>query len=321
MSGTALLEVRDVSVTFATRERVVEAARNCSLELHAGEVLALVGESGSGKSTLARVIAGIVTPTRGGVYFRSHDLHRSSRSAGRTLRQRIQMVFQDPDSSLNPWHTIGSILTEPLIVRSYGGRTAMQGRVEELLGLVQLDTSILGKRAHELSGGQKQRVAIARALAMEPEVLIADEPLSSLDVATAASIGLLLRDLKERLGIAMLFISHDLASVRRFATRVAVMFAGEIVEAGPCSILDVPAHPYTRLLLASTLTATKRKLDLQLVDDIDALAALPHTAGACHYRSRCIQRIEVCCHEPQLAPVANLAGHLARCHLCHSSPD
>jgi len=321
MTGTAVLEVRDVSVTFATNERVVQAARNCSFELQAGEVLALVGESGSGKSTLARVIAGIVTPTRGNVYFRSHDLQRTSGSAGRALRQRIQMVFQDPDSSLNPWHTIRSILTEPLIVRSYGDRTTMQRRVEELLGLVQLDASVLGKRANELSGGQKQRVAIARALAMEPEVLIADEPLSSLDVATAASIALLLRDLKERLGIAMLFISHDLATVRRFATRVAVMFAGEIVETGPCSILDAPAHPYTRLLLASTLTATKRTLDLRLVDEIDALAAVPHIEGACHYRSRCIQRIEICSREAKLAPVASLSGHLARCHLCQSSPD
>jgi peptide/nickel transport system ATP-binding protein len=269
MRDPALLDVRHVSVTFANGGRVVHAARDCSLSLRAGEVLGLVGESGSGKSTLARVIAGIVPPTRGTVEFHSHDLARVPRAERRALRRRIQMVFQDPDASLNPMHRIRTILTEPLVVRGYGDRAAIELRVQELLALVQLDTELLDKRPRHLSGGQKQRVAIARALAMEPEVLIADEALASLDVSTGAAIAALFRDLRQRLGIAMLFISHDLTTVRRLATRVAVMYAGEIVEEGPCTMLDSPAHPYTRLLVAAILDPKRRGLDLKLVDDMD----------------------------------------------------
>jgi oligopeptide/dipeptide ABC transporter ATP-binding protein len=320
MTHSPLLEVRNVSVTFATRDRVVHAARDCSLQLAAGEVLALVGESGSGKSTLARVIAHIVAPTRGTVCFRSQDLSRLSRARARPLRQRIQMVFQDPDASLNPGHRIGAILAEPLVVRNYGARAAIQQRVTELMGLVHLDTSLLDKRPRELSGGQKQRVAIARALAMEPEVLLADEPLASLDVSTAAAIAQLFRDLKERLGISMLFISHDLAAVRRLATHVAVMFNGEIVESGPATILDAPAHPYTRLLVAATPTSWRGGLNLRLVEDIDSLPSLPHSAGACHYRTRCVQRADVCAREPLLEPVAMESAHLARCHMRAIAP-
>jgi peptide/nickel transport system ATP-binding protein len=261
-TGTPILEARNVSVTFSTSGRVVHAARDCSFQLHRGEVLAIVGESAAGKSTLARVVAGIVTPSRGNVVFHSQDMRRASGVEGRTLRRRIQMVFQDPDASLNPAHRVGDILAEPLIVRAYGDRASMRRRVEDLLALVQLDISLLDKRPHELSGGQKQRVAIARALAMEPEVLIADEPLSSLDASTAASITELFRDLQSRLGIALLFISHDLAAVRRLATRVAVMYRGEIVESGPCTILDEPAHAYTRLLVAAS-PASNRTLDLR----------------------------------------------------------
>jgi oligopeptide transport system ATP-binding protein len=312
MTEPALLEVRDVSVTFATEGRVVHAARNCSLSLRQGEVLALVGESGSGKSTLARVIAGIVTPSQGTVEFASQDLQRLPRREQRALRRRIQMVFQDPDASLNPMHKISAILAEPLIVRGYGDRAAIERRVHELLALVQLDPALLGKRPRHLSGGQKQRVAIARALAMEPDVLIADEALAALDVSTGAAIAALFRDLLQRLRIAMLFISHDLATVRRLATRVAVMYAGEIVEQGPCSVLDSAAHPYTRLLVAATPDPSRRTLDFELVEAIDSLPVLPEAAGVCQYRSRCVQRADVCTSAPPLAPVT--ADHFSRCH-------
>lgn len=316
MMQSALIEVRSVSVTFTAADRVVHAVRDCSLSLQPGEVLALVGESGSGKSTLARVIAGIVTPTRGTVEFRSHDLQRVARREQRALRRRIQMVFQDPDASLNPMHRVGAILAEPLIVRNYGDRATIERRVDELLALVQLDATLLEKRPRQLSSGQKQRVAIARSLAMEPEVLIADEALASLDVLTAAAIAALFRDLLQRLGIAMLFISHDLATVRQLATRVAVMFGGEIAEQGPCAaVLDSPSHPYTRLLVAATPHPARRSLDLQLVDDIDRLAVLPQMPGACHYRTHCVQRAAVCTRGPALAPIALEADHLARCHL------
>ena len=272
-SSEPVLEVRNLSVTFVTHGRVVQAVNRCSLQLHRGEVLALVGESAAGKSTLARVVAGIVAPSQGNVLLHSHDLQRVSGAQGRALRQRIQMVFQDPDASLNPSHRVGAILAEPLIVRAYGDRASIQRRVEELLGLVRLDASLLGKRPRELSGGQKQRVAIARALAMDPEVLIADEPLTSLDASTAESIAELFRDLQSRLGIAMLFISHDLAIVRRLATRVAVMFRGEIVESGPGTLLDEPTHAYTRLLVAAAPTSNHRPVDLRLADVADSLPA------------------------------------------------
>jgi oligopeptide/dipeptide ABC transporter ATP-binding protein len=314
MTQRALLEVEEVSVTFATRERTVHAVRNCSLALRSGEVLALVGESGSGKSTLARLVAGIVAPTRGTVWFRSRDLGRAPRAEQRELRRRIQMVFQDPDASLNPSHRVATILSEPLIVRRYGSSASIHQRVAELLQLVRLDASLLDRRPHQLSGGQKQRVAIARALAMDPEVLIADEPLSSLDVSTAASIAQLFQDLQRELGIAMLFISHDLAAVRRLATRVAVMYAGEIVETGPAAFIEEPVHPFTRLLVASMLDE-HGGLNRKLVEQIDAIPTLRHATGACSYRGRCVERAAVCATTPALEAVSGNAAHSARCHL------
>jgi len=317
VTANALLELQDVSVTFTTRERTVHAVRDCSLELHAGEVLALVGESGSGKSTLARLIAGIVAPSRGSVRFRSQELAPVARLDERSLRRRIQMVFQDPDASLNPAHRIATILSEPLIVRGQGSRAAIAQRVAELLERVRLDASLLDRRPHQLSGGQKQRVAIARALAMDPEVLIADEPLSALDVSTAASIAQLFQDLQRELSIAMLFISHDLAAVRRLATRVAVMHAGQIVETGPAALLDEPAHPFTRLLVASM--PTKRgALNMKLVEEIDAIPALKYAAGACAYRERCIERALVCATAPALEPLHAAPEHSVRCHVRRS---
>ena len=317
MNTSALLQLHDVSVTFASRERTVHAVRDCSLALRPGEVLALVGESGSGKSTLARVIAGIVAPSRGSVSFRSQDLARLPKPEQRAMRQRIQMVFQDPDASLNPAHRIETILVEPLIVRGYGSSASIRQRVEELLQQVRLDRSLLERRPHQLSGGQKQRVAIARALAMEPEVLIADEPLSSLDVSTAASIAQLFQDLQRELALAMLFISHDLAAVRRLATRVAVMYAGQIVETGDATLLEQPAHPFTRLLAAS-MPARHARLNMKLVEEIDRVPTLPPAEGACCYRVRCIERAAICTTTPALAPVSGNAAHAARCHLRHT---
>jgi oligopeptide transport system ATP-binding protein len=310
----ALLELQDVSVTFATRKRIVHAVRDCSLELQCGEVLALVGESGSGKSTLARLIAGIVAPSRGSLRFKSQEFERVPNDEQRAMRRRIQMVFQDPDASLNPSHRVATILAEPLIVRRYGSSDSIRRRVAELMQLVRLDAALVDRRSHQLSGGQKQRVAIARALAMDPEVLIADEPLSSLDVSTAASIAQLFQDLQRTLSMAMLFISHDLAAVRRLATRVAVMYAGQIVETGPTELLDRPAHPYTRLLVAS-LPTSQGRLNVKLVEEIDAVRTLQHAAGACCYRARCMERTEVCATTPTLEPMSGDAAHLASCHL------
>lgn len=315
MRSEPLLEVRGLSVTLRSGDRVVRAVHHCTLEVQGGEVLALVGESGSGKTTLARAIAGIVPVTGGELRFHSEDLAAVRPAIRRSLRRRIQMVFQDPDASLNPMHRIGSILAEPLRVIGFGSRAAIHDRIRELLAMVRLDASLLDRKPRQLSGGEKQRVAIARALAMEPELLIADEPLSSLDVSTQATIAALFRDLQRRLHIGMLFISHDLAAVRQLADRVAVMYAGEIVETGSCgTVLDTPAHPYTRLLLAAMPNLQRRVLDMRLVDAIDQLAVLPDQPQACHYRPKCICRAEICLASAELAAVRADRSHLARCH-------
>ena len=313
--------MRGLTVTLHSGGRVVRAVRHCTLDIGPGEVLALVGESGSGKTTLARAIAGIVPATGGELRFRSQDLAAAPPAIRRTLRRRIQMVFQDPDASLNPMHRIGSILAEPLRVIGYGNRAAIHERIRELLSLVTLDAALLDRKPRQLSGGEKQRVAIARALAMEPELLIADEPLSSLDVSTQATIAALFRDLQRRLQIGLLFISHDLAAVRQLADRVAVMYSGEIVETGTCgAVLDSPAHPYTRLLLAAMPDLRRRTLDLRLVDAIDRLAPLPDLLEACHYRPKCIRRAEICLENAELAPVRANRHHLARCHFREETP-
>jgi peptide/nickel transport system ATP-binding protein len=310
-----LLDVRGISVTLRSGERVVRAVHDCTLQLRAGEVLALVGESGSGKTTLARAVAGILPFDRGELLFRGQQLLAVAPAARRSLRRRIQMVFQDPDASLNPLHRIGAILAEPLTVIGFGDRSAIRDRVAELLGMVRLEAALIDKRPRELSGGEKQRIAIARALAMEPELLIADEPLSSLDVSTQVTIADLFRDLQRRLNIGLLFISHDLAAVRQLADRVAVMHAGEIVETGSCAaVLDTPAHPYTQLLLAAMPDLRRRVLDVRLVDAIDRLAPLPHQPQACLYRPHCIRRAEICVDSAELAQVAADREHVARCH-------
>ncbi|MCZ8130540.1 MAG: ATP-binding cassette domain-containing protein [Steroidobacteraceae bacterium] len=270
-----LLEVRGLSVTYRGDGREVRALRDCSLSVARGEVLALVGESGSGKSTCARAVAGLVAPDAGEIRFDGQDLHGTRGEAGRRLRRRVQMVFQDPDASLNPHHRVRAIVAEPLIVTDRAKGPALEARVRELLDLVHLDPALLERRPRELSGGQKQRVAIARALAAEPSLLIADESLSALDVSTQAVIAALFRELQQRLGLAMLFISHDLATVRRLAHRVAVLRDGALVDAGPASALDAPRHPYTRLLVAATPDPLRGGIDFERVAAAEAAARAP----------------------------------------------
>jgi peptide/nickel transport system ATP-binding protein len=268
-----LLRVRDLSVTFRDGRRRVDALADCNLELERGSILALVGESGSGKSTLARAVAGIVRPTTGTIELDGRDLSRLSGQEKRTQRRRIQMVFQDPDASLNPYHSVGFILREPLAVTGQRDRRRAVARSEELMALVGLDPALLTRRPRELSGGQKQRVAIARAIALEPDLLIADEALSALDVTTQAAISALLSELRERLGLAILFISHDLGMVAHLADTVAVMRAGRILEQGPCTaLLSAPAHPYTRLLLEATPDLDRGGLDLQRAETTETFA-------------------------------------------------
>lgn len=255
----ALLEVRDLRLALRDRggplrlgrARRVEILKGVSFDLDGGESLGIVGESGSGKTSLGRTILRLYEPSAGEIRFEGRDIARLSQAEIRPLRADIQMIFQDPMSSLNPRRRIGPILSQPL--RAYGrlsGRAEAETRIAQLLHLVGLPPSYAARYPHELSGGQRQRVGIARALALEPKLIIADEIVSGLDVSTQAQILALLRSLKERFGLALVFISHDLSVVRVLCDRVLVLLAGEVVEHGPCEeIFRRPRHAYTRQLL------------------------------------------------------------------------
>jgi ABC-type glutathione transport system ATPase component len=265
--SAALLTVDGLAIAYDGK-RVVE---DVGFSVSRGELLALVGESGSGKSSIARAIAGLVPPAAGQISLDGQDLGLARGRQGRGLRRRIQMIFQDPDASLNPWHSIDTALREPLIVCGLKDRAAQSARIAELADMVQLPMALLSRRPRELSGGQKSRVAIARALAMQPDLLIADEALAALDVSMQAAISTLLADLKARLGLAMLFISHDLGMVGHLADTVIVLRHGRIQEAGPCrTVLTTPAHPYTRALIAATPDLARGGLDLDALEMIEA---------------------------------------------------
>jgi len=251
-----ILRVRDLSMTFRTRTsgifakpRVVRAVQNATFDLHRGETVGIVGESGSGKSTLGRCLVRLLTPDEGVVEFGGQDISRIRGAKLRQHRRRIQMVFQDPYSSLNPRARIGTILTDGLI--AYGSdRASARRRAEELLTLVGLDPSAMARFPHEFSGGQRQRVGIARALALDPEVIVADEAVSALDVSIQAQVLDLLADLKDRLNLSMIFITHDLRVAAQVCDRILVMKTGEIVESGPSAqVLGAPQTAYTQSLL------------------------------------------------------------------------
>ena len=247
-----LLEVQDLKVHYAGTAAPVRAVDGVSLRVFRGETLALVGESGSGKSTLARAALGLEAPTSGSVLFGGAPVRPFPDRSRRALCRRVQMVFQDPDASLNPRRSIASTLDEPLELHHALSRTERERRVSELMREVGLDPALRGRYPHELSGGQKQRVCIARALAVEPELLVCDEAVSALDVSIQAQILNLLVELREQRGLAYLFITHDLRVVRQIADRVAVMQNGRLVEvASADELFTRPAHDYTRLLLSA----------------------------------------------------------------------
>ncbi|MGH9532250.1 MAG: ABC transporter ATP-binding protein [Terriglobales bacterium] len=259
----ALVEVRDLVKVFPLGESVfggaatrqARAVDGVSLDIEAGETLGLVGESGCGKSTLGRLILRLIEPTSGSVRFGGRDLLAASGGELRRLRRDMQIVFQDPFGSLNPRMTVEQIVSEPLVIHrepaaSNGG---VRVRVAELMRAVGLEGSALARYPHEFSGGQRQRIGIARALALRPRFIVADEPVSSLDVSVGAQIINLLARLQREFGLTYLFISHSMPVVRYLATRIAVMSSGKIVEVGPTEqITSAPAHPYTRSLLAAT---------------------------------------------------------------------
>jgi peptide/nickel transport system ATP-binding protein/oligopeptide transport system ATP-binding protein len=253
-----LLDVRNLVKDFGRkagllrRTRIVRAVDHVSFAIEEGETFGLVGESGSGKTTTGRCILRLVEPTSGEVHFRGENVLQFSRARLRRARRDMQIVFQDPYSSLNPRMRVGNIVEEPLIIHRVGSRRERRARVAELVELVGLDPTHLSRYPHQFSGGQRQRIGLARALALNPSLVIADEPVSALDVSVQAQVVNLLMDLQQRLKLTYLFIAHDLRLVRHICSRVAVMYLGRIVEMGPTErLFEAPAHPYTRALLSA----------------------------------------------------------------------
>jgi oligopeptide transport system ATP-binding protein len=258
-SPMALVEVRDLVKQYeptgigSRSGTTVRAVDHASLDIHAGETLGVVGESGSGKSTLGRLILRLIEPTSGSVRFDGHDLFRASAGELRRLRRDMQIVFQDPFGSLDPRFTVEQIIAEPLVIHGIGSHADRQARVREMIKAVGLDESALRRYAHEFSGGQRQRIGIARALALKPRFIVADEPVSALDVSVGAQVMNLLARLQREYGLTFLFISHSMPLVRYLATRIAVMYGGKIMELGTTEqITTAPQHPYTRTLLGAT---------------------------------------------------------------------
>ena len=266
--------MRDLTKEF-TRSRSlfrrvpsVRALNGVSFDIREGETFGLVGESGSGKTTTGRCILRLVEPTSGEVTFRGEDVLRFSRTQMRHARRDMQIVFQDPYSSLNPRMRVGSIVEEPLIIHGRGSRADRHARVRELFELVGLDASQLSRYPHEFSGGQRQRIGIARAIALNPSFIVADEPVSALDVSVQAQIINLLMDLQQRLKLTYLFIAHDLRVVRHICARAAILYRGRIVEIGETeAIFRAPAHPYTRALLSAIPTVDQPKERTRVVLD------------------------------------------------------
>jgi len=325
---SAQLEVSGLTKHFPAGNALFERSRihavdDVSFALRPGTITALVGESGSGKSTVARLLARLYEPTRGDVFFGGKDV-ASARRRRDILRYRsqVQMIFQDPFASLNPVRTVRHHLARPLRIHGIVGRAEIDERVHELLETVGLvpPKQIAAKYPHELSGGQRQRIAIARALAVEPTVLIADEPISMLDVSIRIGILNLMLDLKDEHQLAFLYVTHDLASARYVADEMLVMYAGQIVEQGPAEhVLTSPLHPYTRLLLAAVPDPSKAAgPEIELRKGLAAAAVDP--PEGCRFSMRCPLAIDVCSHvTPPL--VEAQPRQRARCHVTAPSPD
>ena len=317
-----LLQVRDLVKSFAVRGGTwrdrkrppIQAISGVSFDVHRGETLSLVGESGCGKSTTARCVVRILEPTSGSVRFDGVELTALDPSALRGMRRRFQMVFQDPQASLNPRMTVGEIVGEPLVIHATP-KNEIEARVAQLLETVQLGAESAQRHPHQFSGGQRQRIGIARALALQPDLLALDEPVSALDVSIQAEIIRLLQHLRDDLGLAYLFIAHDLSVVRHLSDRVAVMYLGRIVETAPVAELyERPQHPYTAALLSAApipdplIERTRERI--VLVGDPPSASAPP---SGCRFRTRCWKAQELCAQvEPALVEVA--VGHRVACH-------
>ena len=317
---TALLEVRDLVKHFVADRSVfgratafVKAVDGVSFSVDAGKTLALVGESGCGKSTVSRLVLRLIEPDAGSIRFQGHDLLALDATELRNFRRDAQIIFQDPYASLNPRMTVGQILSEPLALHDLVPAPRRRERVEELLRLVGLEPRFARRYPHEFSGGQRQRIAIARALAVEPKLIICDEPVSALDVSIRSQILNLLRDLQQRLGLAYIFVSHDLAVVKHIADRVAVMNLGVIVETAETQALfSSPRHPYSRALLSAIPVAKPRAKRSRILLQGELPSALNPPAG-CRFHTRCPYVIDRCRVEPPQL-LTDETGHATACH-------
>jgi peptide/nickel transport system ATP-binding protein len=318
MTGEQLLELKNVSVYFPIRRfaaptQYLNALRDVSLSLARGEILALVGESGSGKTTTAKVVAKLYRPTQGEVLFKGWDIFQQ-RGGDKEYKKSVQMIFQNPYEVLNPTHRIESILERPFKIHGLATRREIRVKVEELLASVGLEPAekYLPKFPHELSGGERQRINIARAISVEPELLLADEPTSMLDVSIKMIIMNLLKRFREERNISLLYITHDLAGAKYLADRIAVLYAGMLVEMGPArAVIHAAYHPYTQLLRAAAPQPEQgfRQGRLPAKGDIPSLINPP---PGCRFHPRCPLAGPQCAREvPELEEVA--PGHLVRC--------
>jgi oligopeptide/dipeptide ABC transporter ATP-binding protein len=318
------LEVRDLAKHFVAKRTafggtlsVVKAVDGVSFALERGETLALVGESGCGKSTVGRLVMRLLEPTGGQVLLGGTDVTSLGEREIRPYRRDVQLIFQDPFSSLNPRMTVAQILAEPLMLHGIVPANRRRDRVAELLDAVGLRPEQAVRFPHEFSGGQRQRIVIARALAVEPKVIICDEPVSALDVSIRAQILNLLRDLQARLGLAYIFISHDLSVVKHIADRIAVMYLGRIVEIGTAdAVFDDPRHPYTRALLSAIPVASPAARREPHLLEGDLPSPL-HPPPGCHFHTRCPYAQPICRTE---RPLLEGGDHPAACHFWPTLP-
>jgi len=327
--GEEILRVEDLKMHFPIKAGVVKrqvgavyAVDGVSFSLNAGETLGLVGESGCGKSTVARTILRLLDPTAGRIEFKGRDISGYSRKQMRAIRRELQIVFQDPYASLNPRMTVRDIIAEPLRIHGQFKQAGGLKRVSELLQLVGLSPEHGNRFPHEFSGGQRQRIGVARALALNPQVLILDEPVSALDVSIQAQVINLLMELQSELGLAYVFIAHDLSVVRHISDRVAVMYLGQIVEIGTRQqVYQEPTHPYTQALLSAVPlpdpTKRGRRQRITLEGDVPSPANPP---SGCRFRTRCWKAEDICAEEPPELIDRFGHGHPARCHFAEMLP-
>ncbi|MEU7678036.1 dipeptide ABC transporter ATP-binding protein [Micromonospora taraxaci] len=329
--GEAILSVDNLvkhfpitqGVLFQRQVGAVKAVDGVSFELRRGETLGVVGESGCGKSTLARLLMRLETPTSGSATLEGRDLFKASGGELRRVRRNMQMVMQDPYTSLNPRMTVGDIIGEPFEIHPDAApKGSKQRRVQELLDLVGLNPEHINRYPHQFSGGQRQRIGIARALALRPDVIVCDEPVSALDVSIQAQVINLLKQLQDELGLSYIFIAHDLSVVRHIADRVAVMYLGRIVEIGTeDEIYERATHPYTQALLSAVPVpdpaAREQRTMIRLVGDVPSPADPP---SGCHFRTRCWKAQEICAVEDPATVPRAADPHPSACHFAELRP-